>query len=82
MSFSLCLSLCPNRFDIDALGAVRLKVLLKKLGLCKRKRLDTIDDAVMRSTVPAKSGDVKSTCSKRIAHGECVLSTPLTAVQH
>ncbi|XP_062407658.1 uncharacterized protein LOC134098858 [Sardina pilchardus] len=50
-----------KRFDIDALGAVRLKVLLKKLGLCKRKRLDSIDDNIPKSTIPPQNEDVKTT---------------------
>ncbi|XP_041944700.1 EF-hand calcium-binding domain-containing protein 6 [Alosa sapidissima] len=54
-----------KRFDIDALGAVRLKVLLKKLGLCKRKRLDTIDDNIPKSTIPSPNEDLKTTVRPR-----------------
>lgn len=66
---SLFNCLHPNRFDIDALGAVRLKVLLKKLGLCKKKNLDTTDD-IMRSTVPPRNEDLKSMCFKCITSGK------------
>ena len=68
LSLSFSLSLYLNRFDIDALGAVKLKVLLKKLGLCKRKRLDTLDNNIQKITIPPQNEDLKSMCFRCIIY--------------
>ncbi|KAL2098076.1 hypothetical protein ACEWY4_007283 [Coilia grayii] len=49
-----------KRFDIDTLGAVKLKVLLKKLGLCKRHGVDTKNKNIPKTSIPSQSEDLKT----------------------